>query len=390
MFQQLLKLMWKGKRKNFLVLLEIFFSFMVLFATSTIIIKTLNDYWRPKGFDHERVHVLNMHRSGETGAIVREKIRSIRNLVRTTPEIESFSFSEMNFPYSNTSNNAVFSSETGRHKANLYQAEPGYMDIFKLELIKGRWLQKDDQAISTIPVVVNEHFAEKMFPEGGAIGQVISTGNYQYSIVGVVKGFYKSGEFSGPDNAVFEFHNPDDTTNLLSNVVFRVKAGVDPQWQQRFIEQANAITGTWAHELSTVEDARVLVKRARMTFVIAPAIVCAFLIINVAMGLFGVLWQNISRRYAEIGLRRAVGATQGEIRMQIVGEMLALTTLALMISLLLAIQFPLLGVFDVSNSIYALAIGMSLLIVYIVVAACTLYPSIQASRIEPAIALHYE
>jgi putative ABC transport system permease protein len=57
---------------------------------------------------------------------------------------------------------------------------------------------------------------------------------------------------------------------------------------------------------------------------------------------------------------------------------------------LLAIQFPLLGVFDVSNSIYALAIGMSLLIVYIVVAACTLYPSIQASRIEPAIALHYE
>ena len=38
-------------------------------------------------------------------------------------------------------------------------------------------------------------------------------------------------------------------------------------------------------------------------------IVACFLIINVALGLFGVLWYNINKRRGEIGLRRAVGAT---------------------------------------------------------------------------------
>jgi len=52
-------------------------------------------------------------------------------------------------------------------------------------------------------------------------------------------------------------------------------------------------------------------------FTLVPMIVLlivgGFLVINVALGLFGVLWYNINKRRGEIGLRRAVGATGNSV-----------------------------------------------------------------------------
>ena len=72
------------------------------------------------------------------------------------------------------------------------------------------------------------------------------------------------------------------------------------------------------------------------------------------------------------------------------GEVMVLATLGLILGLVLALQFPLLGVLNVSASIYAISIGFSLLFIYLLVAFCAWYPSKQAAQIEPAVALHYE
>ena len=65
---------------------------------------------------------------------------------------------------------------------------------------------------------------------------------------------------------------------------------------------------------------------ARNKIFLVPAIiaivVACFLIINVALGLFGVLWYNINKRRSEIGLRRAVGASGNSVSKQLVGEAL--------------------------------------------------------------------
>ena len=67
-------------------------------------------------------------------------------------------------------------------------------------------------------------------------------------------------------------------------------------------------------------------------------IVAGFLIINVALGLFGVLWYNINLRKSEIGLRRAVGASGNAVSKQLVGEALVLATFALIIGSFFAIH----------------------------------------------------
>ena len=49
---------------------------------------------------------------------------------------------------------------------------------------------------------------------------------------------------------------------------------------------------------------------AKQTFIplVVLFIICGFLVFNVALGLFGVLWYNINQRQSEIGLRRAMGS----------------------------------------------------------------------------------
>jgi len=123
---------------------------------------------------------------------------------------------------------------------------------------------------------------------------------------------------------------------------------------------------------------------------IVSLIVAIFLIINVALGLFGVLWYNINKRRGEIGLRRAIGASGKSVSTQLVSESMILATLSLIIGTFFAIQFPLLNVFDLPAEVYLTAIGLSILFIYFLVFICSLYPGKQAAAIYPAVALHEE
>jgi putative ABC transport system permease protein len=120
------------------------------------------------------------------------------------------------------------------------------------------------------------------------------------------------------------------------------------------------------------------------------SIVAGFLTINVALGMFGVLWYNINKRKTEIGLRRAVGASAGSVKMQLVLESLLIATLAIAVGSFFAIQFPLLNVFDLPAAVYLMALLLAIAFIYLLVLICSFYPGKQAAAIYPAIALHEE
>ena len=139
-----------------------------------------------------------------------------------------------------------------------------------------------------------------------------------------------------------------------------------------------------------VDEDRLHKRRYTLVPVVGLALISVFLIVNVALGLFGVLWQTISQRRAEIGVRRAMGATAGAVSGQVVGEILVLTTFGLLLGLGLAVQFPLLGVFDVPAGVYGTAMVLATGVLYALAAGCALYPSRLAAAVHPAVALREE
>jgi putative ABC transport system permease protein len=122
--------------------------------------------------------------------------------------------------------------------------------------------------------------------------------------------------------------------------------------------------------------------------------VAAFLLLMVALGLTGVVWQSVTQRIKEFGLRRAKGATIPNVRAQVLVEMAIMTSIALAAGVLLVAQLPLLPLpteLDViPASVFTASIAVSAAAIYLLTLACGWYPSRLATKIQPAEALHYE
>jgi len=81
-------------------------------------------------------------------------------------------------------------------------------------------------------------------------------------------------------------------------------------------------------------------------------VISGFLLINIALGLFGVLFTQINRRRAEIGLRKAMGATPGQVTTQFVLEIVIVSIMALLLGTFFAVQVPLLELIPIPGSFF--------------------------------------
>lgn len=397
MLTQLFKMMWHRKGKNLLLLIEIFFSFIVLFATGTLLFKNLNNYFTPIGFDYSDVYEINLEHHQDSAQVVMGKLAQMDQMLKSRPEFSAYSFSTSNTPFAFSTWNSTLSHNDKSTTADFYIVSEGYSDTYDLKLKSGRWLQQGDMG-DVRQIVINQTLAELFFPDEDPVGQTLIDSeerDFSYKVVGVVDHFRQDGEFDAPRTAIWLYFNPQQSSypenlSIPSKILVEAKPGADPAWQESVMEGLGRIAGNWTLELSDV--AKMRQAKGKQVFIptIILSIVCGFLIFNVALGLFGVLWYNINKRYAEIGIRRALGATQGAIRRQMVGEVLVLATLALVLGVIIAVQFPLLGVLNVATAVYLIAIVGALSLIYMLVFLCAWYPSRQAARIEPALALHYE
>src|SRR5690606_7717701 len=147
----------------------------------------------------------------------------------------------------------------------------------------------------------------------------------------------------------------------------------------------------WDVQIMPWEERRRSLNARTLAPLKAGATLGAFLLLMVALGLIGVLWQDVVRRTEEIGLRRAVGAEARSIRRQILLETSTLAVLGIAAGSVLAVQFPLLGIIPQLRWAAALpGLVLASALILALVLASALYPSRLAALREPADALRYE
>ena len=156
--------------------------------------------------------------------------------------------------------------------------------------------------------------------------------------------------------------------------------------------QLKRVRNDWSYQISPMRDMRDDQLRTATMPLKLLGVLAAFLIFMVAFGLFGVLWQNTTRRVPEIGLRRAVGATAAGLYAQIVTEQALLCLLPIAATLVLLAQLPITGALGESLTwpLFLGAGALAAVVMVLVSVACALYPAWRASRLNPSEALHYE
>ena len=394
MLKHLFKLIWNKKKQNFLFLSEIFVSFFVIFVLFSFLTYYYQNYKKEAGFNADQVWSVNYSSPLDTKNADSLKMffENVRGNIKSLPKVLSVSYSAGNTPYSGSYSSTNLEIKGKKYNyINTYNIEKEYADVLKIKVLEGRWYNSADRNQLYQPVVINNSFKEEAFGKQDAVGQIIGKKDdkVRMKIIGVIQDMKVGGDYKPSGKAMY---TQLDTAAFgwIRKILIRVTPDADAAFESRLYK---TIAGTMTNstiEISHLSDQHKTMNQSTKTPMIIFMIVAGFLIINVALGLFGVLWYNISKRRGEIGLRRAIGASGKSVAYQLVTESLLLATLALITGCFFAVQFPLLNVFDIAAGIYFIAMAFSVLFIYVLVFICSLYPGSQAAAIHPAVALHEE
>lgn len=403
MFRHLLKPIWRRKGRNMMLSLEILLAFVVVFVIAAAGVRYYQLYHLPTGFAYTSVWSVQMEQPDhklKNDMLLYDKLK--RGL-QALPEVEQVAFANMPLYENSTWRTGYYLPDSGVSiSSDLMLVSDDFFDTVDMSLVQGRWFSAADEGATDRPVVVNLRFAQEMFPGQNPIGKMI--GNDQAGekagtivrkmnkIVGVIEDFRSHGEFMIPTNVVFIRFSPQSSPDGVRTVLLKVKPGTARSFETKLSEQLKLVRNDWSYRISPMSDMRQTMLRESIAPLIVLSVIAAFLLFMVAFGLFGVLWQHTTQRIPEIGLRRAIGATAGNIYRQIIVEQLLLTSLAMSVGLILLVQLPITGVLgeNLSWSLFLVAAIISISIMALVSVLCALYPAWRASRLTPTEALHYE
>jgi len=290
---------------------------------------------------------------------------------------------------------------------------PIYSQVRTIPLQVGRWINDEDNEQRRRVCVLGREMTRNMFPGRPAVGNTILLNGVRFEVIGVLSMigreeqnatnvrifvpfnvmrelFPLKGDNSKEGNAISfinyqprSFDENEDTKNELHKIVARNHGGFDPNNKD-----------IW-EEWDTVKNQKTMGKifTAMDWFLGGVGLVTLAL---GAIGIVNIMLVAVTERTREIGLRKALGATNRNILFQFFLEGAFLTLLSgavgvggalLVIRLLSGVQLP--QGFDTPRIVPISAIGAVLSLALAGITA-GLYPARKAAMLEPVEALRQE
>ncbi|ASR42679.1 ABC transporter permease [Xanthomonas citri pv. mangiferaeindicae] len=231
--------------------------------------------------------------------------------------------------------------------ASPYLGSEDLLETLGLRLIAGRGFNAEEYVDmaridaggedAKVPaVIVNRAMAQALFPGEDAVGKhIYSWGSAPMPIVGVVETLARPNDNSGPGDATMLLPVRVASPNL--NYLIRT----DPAQRREVLEAAeaalkridpNRVTVN-KHLISELREKYYRQDRAMATLLV---VVCIALLVVTALGIIGLASFWVQQRAKQIGIRRALGATRGQILRYFQVENFLLATMGIALGMLLA------------------------------------------------------
>ncbi len=308
------------------------------------------------------------------------------------------------------SNDVHAVSEFASASGQLNGAEPQYSGIRFLPLKQGRWLNELDEAQKRNVVVLGDEMTHSLFPGRPAIGSFILLNGHRFEVVGTLKRVGRGDENLTNTRAYIPFQvmrsdfplKGDEAYDAISFIYYQPRVADEHLIAQ---DEARRVLGRNHHFDYHDDDAFEgldTVKQAQMMGTIFDAM-NEFLgtvgLVTLALGAIGVInimLIAVTERTREIGLRKALGATNRSILLQFFAEGVLLTLISGLIGMGLAGGFMAIlgnyngpGGFDPPRLVPKTAI-FAIACLTLAGVAAGLYPARKAARLEPVEALRQE
>jgi predicted permease len=335
---------------------------------------------------------------------------TILERVRNLPGVEHAAMGA-SFPFGDVVNAAAYTVEgqapvAAHERPRTYRQRvaPGFFETLGIKLIAGRDFteaemheegrQRDGVVpAAPTPIIVSERLVERFWPGQNPLGKRMKYGAPDSTapwmqIVGVV------GETTMRRLPVNQTADPDVFQPFRPQVrTFGVtlRTAVPPETLIETVRRAigSVEPGATVFNVATMEE-RVTRQMARPRFVSwLMGVFAGLALLLSAIGVYGVLAQNVARRTQEIGIRMALGAGAGEILRLVMRRGLGLVGIGLAIGAASALVLTRLlqtMLFGVSQT-DPVTFGGVIAVLGTVALVATLIPARRAMRVDPLVAL---
>ncbi len=277
-----------------------------------------------------------------------------------------------------------------------YGVNGDYFTALGIPLREGRFLTSADSHRPERVCVVDEDFARRYWPNGGALGQRLTHGDESdeaklFTIVGVV-GTVKQAELTEAQGqgAVYLPYAYRESASVF--VVIRTS-----QRPEAFAETLRKLVRATQPEIAIDNihsmDTRIAESLiTRRSSALLAGIFAGVALLLAAIGTYGVLSFAVAQRRREIGIRMALGAQRTQIGTQFLSlglRLVAAGTILGLIGAWLAGRAMQSVLFDVPTLPIAALLGTALVMAAVSLVAC-LIPARRATKVDPMIALRTE
>jgi putative ABC transport system permease protein len=276
---------------------------------------------------------------------------------------------------------------------------PQYRDVRNLILITGRFFDEEDDKSHAAVAVVTEPFARQKF--GGtnaAINQSFEISGIPFTIIGTFKEAVDTlGQSEVADQTIlipYSVARYFTGTNDVKQIFFSIRDTGDVESATKQILQVIQSR----HQPSSVYSAQTLTELLNTAALIANALTLVLLLVASVtlavggIGIMNIMLANVRSRIREIGIRKALGATYREIKLQFLIEAVFISLSGGIVGTILGLAVP----YSV-RLFTSYRIPISGLSAIIALAAATLVgvvfgtlPATRAAQLDPVESLKFE
>lgn len=347
----ILSILMRHKTAAALIVLEIALSCAIICNALFIVTQRLETLNLASGMDDDRlveVALSGIGQQTDADARTAEDLASLRAVAG----VERVAISNQ-LPFQNGSWNTSLSlsaeQEVPTLNATQYMFGEGTLATMGLKLLAGRDFNADEyksndelskiEDVSTLSsaIILSKAAADKMFPEGDAIGKTVYMANIPLTIVGVVDTLLRPNMMGG--NRTFSVIFPI-RMNFSNGGRYLIRVS-DPARRAEVLEQALAALDrndpnrlVWRKQ--TYEEGRAKYFANDRDMIGLLLIVSALLLLVTALGIVGLASFWVQQRTRQIGIRRALGATRRQVVAYFQTENLLLSCAGIVLGMLLA------------------------------------------------------
>jgi len=290
-------------------------------------------------------------------------------------------------------------SRRKKENCTVIGTESGFNKIRNITMVKGRFINQNDDAAARRVIVINQKMSDDLFGVGGdALGQVLNVDQTPVMVCGIFK--TDTGMMDGgprpmayipinlylemnPNSSIYELEGSAESKEQVEKVAQRVLKSLEIRHDAA--DKHPYMVFNMEQQLQSANKVMSIIT------MIISAIAGISLLVG-GIGVMNIMLVSVTERTREIGIRMAIGAKRQDIMVQFLIEALVLSLMGGIIGVILGLgggaivcliaKIP----FTVSVSIVLLAFAFS----SIVGIFFGLYPANRAAKLDPIEALRYE